>query len=110
MEFYEATEALSSLSQETRLKVFRLLLEYGREGALPTKVADELGIPANTLSFHLSHMSRAGLVTSKRDGRSISYFANCDLVEDLIFFLRANCCAREKKNASKKNSRSKGKC
>src|SRR4051812_26619724 len=99
MEMHEATEALSSLSQETRLKVFKLLLEYGRDGLVPGKMATELKIPDNTLSFHLSHMSRAGLVTSKRDGRSITYFANCDHIEELIDFLKANCCAKESPRA-----------
>ena len=93
----EAVEAFSSLSQETRLKVFKLLLEFGRDGAVPTKIADELSMPMNTLSFHLSHMSRTGLVTSKRDGRSISYFANTELIENLIGYLKGNCCARERK-------------
>ena len=97
MEMDEATEAFSSLSQETRLKVFRLLIEYGREGAVPGVIAEEIGIPANTLSFHLAHMSRAGLVTSKKSGRSITYFANTNLVEELIGYLRTNCCARETK-------------
>jgi predicted transcriptional regulator len=102
MEVYEATEAFSSLSQETRLKVFRFLLEFGRDGAVPTRIAEELDIPANTLSFHLSHMSRAGLVESEKNGRSITYFANTDLIENLIDFLRANCCAREKTRAKAK--------
>jgi len=101
MEMYEATEAFSSLSQETRLRVFKLLIEYGRDGAIPGTIADELDIPANTLSFHLSHMSKAGLVTSKKNGRSITYFANTNLVEGLIDYLRVNCCAREEKTKSK---------
>ncbi len=103
MEPYEATEAFSSLSQETRLQVFRLLLEYGRDGTVPGKIAEELNIPANTLSFHLSHMSKAGLVTSKKNGRSITYFANTDLIEELISFLQSNCCAREAPKTKKKN-------
>lgn len=110
MEFHEATEAFSSLSQETRLKVFKLLIEYGRDGTVPTKIAEELDIPPNTLSFHLSHMSKAGLVTSKREGRSITYFANSDLIEDLIGFMQANCCSREEKAASKKSCRIERKC
>ena len=96
MEMTEAVEALSSLSQETRFKVFKLLLEFGRDGAMPTHIAEELSIPMNTLSFHLSQMSRAGLVTSKKDGRSISYFANTELIEGLIGYLQENCCARER--------------
>ncbi len=107
---YEATEAFSSLSQETRLKVFKLLLEYGCDGTVPSKIADELKIPANTLSFHLSHMSRAQLVTSKKEGRSITYFANTDLIEELIGYLQANCCAREEKTKSRQACRNERKC
>ena len=96
MEMFETLEAFASLSQETRLRVFRLLIEYGRDGLIPGKIAAELKIPDNTLSFHLSHMSKAGLVTSKKEGRSITYFANTDLIKDLIGFLQLNCCVREK--------------
>lgn len=101
MEIFEVTDAFSSLSQETRLKVLKLLIEYGRDGTVPGIIAEELGIPANTLSFHLSHMSNAGLVTSKKNGRSITYFANTDLIESLIDYLKANCCARESKSKVK---------
>jgi ArsR family transcriptional regulator len=106
MELFEATEAFSSLAQETRLKVLKLLIEYGRDGLAPSHIAAELKIPDNTLSFHLSHMSKAGLVTSQKSGRTISYFANTVLIESLIDFMRANCCAREK--TKKKNP--KGSC
>jgi ArsR family transcriptional regulator len=97
MELFQACEVFSSLSQETRLKVFKLIIEYGADGAIPSHIAEELEIPDNTLSFHLSHMSKAGLVTSKKNGRSLTYFANADLVNKLIAFLRENCCEREKK-------------
>lgn len=107
----QALDAFSSLSQETRLSVYRLLLEYGRDGAPPTLLAEELGIPINTLSFHLAHLSRAGLVTSKRKGRSILYFSNTQLIRGLIDFLDAQCCKREKnqKNACD-SSRQKERC
>ena len=101
MEMFEALEAFASLSQETRLKVFKVLIEYGREGAMAGKLAEELKIPENTLSFHLSHMSKAGLVTSKKEGRSITYFANTDLTEQLIEYLADNCCVRESKASNK---------
>lgn len=97
MELFEALEAFASLSQETRLKVFKLLIEYGPDGLIPGKVAEKLKIPDNTLSFHLSHMAKAGLVTSKKSGRSVTYFANANLVEELIGFLEENCCAKSKK-------------
>ncbi len=99
---FEACEAFSSLSQETRLKVFRLLIQYGRDGAVPGELAKELKIPDNTLSFHLSHMSKAGLVTSEKNGRSISYFANTALMNELVGFLQENCCEREAKGKKKK--------
>jgi DNA-binding transcriptional ArsR family regulator len=110
MEMHEATEAFSSLSQETRLKVFRLLIEYGRDGAVPGRIAEELGIPANTLSFHLSHMSKAGLVSSAKNGRSVTYYADTELIEELIGYLRANCCARESKSKPKGKNRKERKC
>ena len=101
MELYEVTEAFSSLSQETRLKVFKLLIEYGRDGLIPGKIAEKLKIPDNTLSFHLSHMSKAGLVTSNKNGRSVTYYANTDLIENIIGYLQNNCCARETKSKTK---------
>jgi ArsR family transcriptional regulator len=87
--------ALSALSQETRLRVFKLLIEYGRGGTPAGRLSDQLDIPHNTLSFHLSHLSHAGLVTSHKQGRSIIYTANCDAMEGLLSYLRENCCIRE---------------
>lgn len=110
MEMYEACEAFSSLAQETRLKVFRLLIQYGKDGAAAGKLAEELKIPDNTLSFHLSHLSKAGLVSSERNGRSITYFANTDLMSGLIGYLQENCCVREKSPRSKNKSCNERKC
>ena len=112
MELFIALEALSSLSQETRLRVFRLLVEYGADGANPSQIAEELKMPDNTLSFHLSHMSKAGLVTSTKNGRSVTYFANQEIIENLIEFLQESCCARESKPraTTKKNVRNERKC
>ena len=100
---FEATEAFSSLSQETRFKVLKLLIEYGRDGTVPGTISEELEIPANTLSFHLSHMSKARLVTSQKNGRSVTYYANTDLIEGLIGYLQMNCCARETSRTKKKS-------
>lgn len=107
---FEATEAFSSLAQETRLRVLKLLIEYGRDGTLAGNLANELKIPPNTLSFHLSHMSKAGLVTSRKNGRSVTYCANCDLIEDLICYLQANCCARVESNKARKPGSKGRKC
>lgn len=110
MEMFAALEAFASLSQETRLRIFKLLVEYGRDGLIPGKIASALKIPNNTLSFHLAHMSKAGLVTSKKEGRSITYFANCDLMDDLIGFIQTNCCAKEKKSKSRSQPCNERKC
>ena len=64
MDIINAISAFSSLSQETRLRAFRLLVEYGTSGCAATILSDKLGVPQNTLSFHLSHLSNAGLVHS----------------------------------------------
>ena len=109
MEIFSALEAFASLSQETRLKVFQLLVEYGRDGSTPSHIAEQLEIPDNTLSFHLAHMSRAGLLRSEKNGRSLIYFANTGVVEDLIRFLRSSCCVREKESKKRKVCK-EGKC
>jgi len=95
MDIQEAIIAFDALSQETRLRVFRLLVEHGTQGAPAGKLSDTLGIPHNTLSFHLNHMNNAGLVTSRREGRSIIYTANFDLMRDLIGFMVKDCCSVE---------------
>lgn len=87
--------ALSALSQETRLRVFKLLIEYGSGGTPAGALSDQLDIPHNTLSFHLSHLNHAGLVTSRKQGRQVIYAANCDTMERLLGYLRENCCIRE---------------
>lgn len=95
MNIQKALIAFDALSQETRLRVFRLLVEYGTEGAPAGAVGEKLGIPHNTLSFHLSHMSNAGLVQSRRAGRSIIYSVNFQLFTGLIRFMVEDCCAVE---------------
>lgn len=95
MDIQKALIAFDALSQETRLRVFRLLVEYGPEGVPAGTLSAGLDIPHNTLSFHLSHMSNAGLVVSRRDGRSIIYSANFELFTDLIRFMVEDCCSSE---------------
>lgn len=109
MEVTKVLEAFYALSQETRLKVFRVLIEYGREGTTPTLIAERLSVPVNTLSFHLSHLHNAGLISFKRMGRSLIYSANCDLIEELIGYMKENCCALSKADCcpSKTNRRKK---
>lgn len=93
MDIQESLIAFDALSQETRLKAFRLLVQHGPEGAPAGTLSEELGIPHNTLSFHLSHMSNANLVTSRKEGRSVIYSANFAFVQELIRFMVENCCS-----------------
>ena len=95
MDIDHAIVAFSALSQETRLKVLKMLIEYGREGAPAGALSDQLGIPHNTLSFHLSHLAQAGLVTSRKKGRSVIYTSDFKAIENLIGYLKENCCIRE---------------
>ena len=95
MEITEAVTAFDALAQDTRLRVFRLLVEYGQDGAPAGVLSETLDIPHNTLSFHLSHMSHAGLVLSRREGRSIIYSANFEFFTDLIRYMVKDCCRME---------------
>jgi ArsR family transcriptional regulator, arsenate/arsenite/antimonite-responsive transcriptional repressor len=106
MDIEQALIAFDALSQETRLKVFRLLVEHGGEGAPAGTLSEKLGVPANTLSFHLSHMSNAGLVLSRREGRSIIYSANFAFFTGLIRYMVEDCCSIE--FASVRDDRKKG--
>ncbi len=99
MDIDHALIAISALSQETRLKACKILVEYGSTGVPAGMVSERLGISHNNLSFHLSHLSHAGLVTSRKAGRSIIYSAKTDAIEELIGFLYENCCIQEKGNA-----------
>lgn len=96
MNLDHALVAISALSQETRLKVFRILVEYGATGAPAGAISEHLGISHNNLSFHLSHLSHAGLVVSRKEGRSVIYSAKTQAIEGLISFLYENCCVRQK--------------
>ncbi len=92
MDIKQATRALAALSQETRLGTFRLLVRIGAEGMAAGEIARTLVIPHNTLSTHLSILVNAGLVVSRREGRSIVYRVNFDGTRDLLSFLVEDCC------------------
>lgn len=94
MDLTNAVEALSALAQETRLQICILLAREGGVGMPAGDIGLALGVAQNTLSFHLSHLERAGLLSSRRQGRFIIYSANSRLIDQLILFL-ANSC-REK--------------
>jgi DNA-binding transcriptional ArsR family regulator len=95
METKHAIAALAALAQESRLAVYRLLVQAGPEGMSPGKIAAELGIPASSLSFHLKELTHAQLITPTQDGRFLIYAANFATVNGLIGFLAENCCAGE---------------
>ncbi|MDF1860364.1 MAG: metalloregulator ArsR/SmtB family transcription factor [Verrucomicrobiales bacterium] len=87
-----AVIALSSLAQESRLKVFRLLVKAGPEGMPAGTIAEKLKIPANTLSFHLKELANAGLVKSRKVGRSVIYEMHAGNIGVLMSFLTEDCC------------------
>ncbi len=88
----EVVAALAALAQETRLGIFRMLVEVGPEGLAAGEIGVQLGIPANTLSFHLKALTQANLLLARQDGRFIYYAANYPAMDDLIAFLTDNCC------------------
>lgn len=98
MNIENAITAFTALSQETRLKVFKILVEYGKTGISAGVISERLDIPHNTLSFHLSCLSKADLVSSKKDGRQMIYSANISSMERLINYLKENCCIKQSCN------------
>jgi ArsR family transcriptional regulator, arsenate/arsenite/antimonite-responsive transcriptional repressor len=93
MEMKNAITALSALGHEGRLSAFRTLVKEGRTGLPAGEIARRLGVPPNTLSANLSILSNAGLVDSRRDGRSIIYTARYDYMSELLGYLVEDCCS-----------------
>jgi ArsR family transcriptional regulator len=93
VETSQAIEALAALAQDTRLKVFRLLVEAGPEGLAAGRIGEQLGLPPATLSFHLAQLARAGLAQSRQDGRFVIYSADFQNMNELVGYLTDNCCA-----------------
>jgi DNA-binding transcriptional ArsR family regulator len=92
MDLSKALESLSALSHETRLWVFRLLVQAGPGGLSAGNIADRLSARQNTMSSHLRQLHQAGLIDSRRDGRKVIYNANYDTARELIVFLMDDCC------------------
>jgi ArsR family transcriptional regulator, arsenate/arsenite/antimonite-responsive transcriptional repressor len=92
MESYSAVKRLSALAQDSRLAVFRLLIKTGPDGLAAGEVARMLQITPNTLSTHLSILANAGLVVSRREGRSIIYAVDFEGMSDLLVYLVEDCC------------------
>src|SRR5215471_15681911 len=84
--------ALGALAQDTRLDIFRLLVQKGPEGLPAGELGARLGQPSPTMSFHLNQLRFAGLVSSRRESRSIIYSANFKAMTDLLGYLTENCC------------------
>ncbi len=92
MEITEALEALAALSNETRLWVFRLLVQAGPEGMTAGEISEYLSSRQNTMSSHLKLLSQAGLIKSGREGRHVRYQADYDKIQGLVLFLLEDCC------------------
>jgi DNA-binding transcriptional ArsR family regulator len=92
METEGAVQAFAALGHASRLEAFRLLLQAGEDGVSAGEIARALDVPAPTLSFHLAHLSRAGLVTSRQEGRHVLYAVSVERFRDLLAFLLEDCC------------------
>jgi len=92
MEKTDALAALAGLAQESRLEVFRLLVQAGAEGMPAGQIAERLGLPSATLSFHLNHLKQSGLIKCRRESRSLIYTAEYTVMNGLLAYLTENCC------------------
>jgi DNA-binding transcriptional ArsR family regulator len=94
MDSGHAVQALGALAHETRLALFRMLVERGPDGLSAGVIADRLGIPPSSLTFHVQHLHRAGLITQRRVSRQLIYAADFAAMNGLVGFLTENCCGR----------------
>lgn len=92
MDTKDAVAGLAALAHDSRLAIFRLLVQAGPEGLPATKIADTLNVPPSSLSFHLKELSHAAMVAQTREGRSLIYAANFGTMNALLAFLTENCC------------------
>jgi ArsR family transcriptional regulator len=92
MEITNAVTALSALAQDNRLEAYRLLVQAGPEGLAAGEVAARLGLPPNTLTFHFDRLRQAGLISVRRNGRSMIYAARFETMNALLAYLTENCC------------------
>jgi len=111
MESQEAVRALEALAQESRLGVFRLLVEAGSEGLPAGRIAERMKLPGPTLSFHLAQLKHSGLISCRREGTSLIYSAEFDAMNELVGFMTENCCGGDPAQCApvRKVSRSKRK-
>ncbi len=92
MEKTTAITALAALAHDSRLAIFRALVQAGEPGLAAGSIASRLALPAATLSFHLTHLKQAGLITCQRHGRSLIYHADYPAMTALLGYLTENCC------------------
>ncbi|WP_417621816.1 ArsR/SmtB family transcription factor [Parasphingorhabdus sp.] len=93
MQSDQAVAALGSLAQEHRLAIFRMLVRAGKEGLAAGMIAEALGVPSSSLSFHLAHLTRSGLISQERQSRTLIYRADYAAMNSLVAYLLENCCA-----------------
>ena len=103
MEEKDIVKALAALAQPNRLQIFRALVVTGKEWATPGVLADALGVPAATLSFHLKELMHADLVTQKRMGRNLIYRAQFDRMNAVLAYLTDNCCRLRRRCSTDKH-------
>ena len=94
MQNRQAITILAALAQESRLAVYRLLIEHAPEGLAASAIAEQLGLPNATLSFHLKELSHAGLVSSRQSGRFIYYAPVMEVMNELVGYLTDHCCSQ----------------
>jgi DNA-binding transcriptional ArsR family regulator len=92
MDATTTVKALGALAQETRLAIFRLLVEHGPSGLTPGVIAEKLDLAPATLSFHLKELAHAGLIRARQESRFIHYSANFEAMSGLVEYLTENCC------------------
>ncbi len=95
MDTLSAAELLSALGHESRLAIYRLLIEAGKEGMTVGVIGEELDFAPATLSFHLAHLTRVGLIKGVRESRFIHYSAEYEKMDELLSFMTNNCCQGE---------------
>jgi len=95
MEDKYVIKALAALAQPNRLQIFRSLVVKGSDGLTPALIAEQMGMPANTLSFHLKELMNADLISQERSGRNLIYRAQYDRMNSVLTYLSQNCCQGE---------------
>jgi ArsR family transcriptional regulator len=90
----QIVQALAALAHKTRLALFRMLVEQGSDGLPAGVIAERLGIPPSSLTFHVQHLHRAGLITQRRRSRQLIYAAEFTAMHGLVGYLTENCCGR----------------